>query len=523
MHKINCNPLVYARSSMVWLVPVLVFILGTKSQAQEFEPSTASPYHTVFTHLYYLQPDSYVPEFAAQAIDPSAVSDSVDRIKKSIQLKQILDGEGLFVNLEKIPRRMDYLDSTTKESEYTLFPNEKPQIYLVRKGDNWYYAPQTIQLIPNLHRQLFPLGSTFLMNLFPGFGQRTFLGLAIWQYFGFAFLFLFGYFMYWITHRVLRPFVRRIFRRYLSEDAVEQIRLIDLLASALSMLIILQIVRYVVPMLLLPIETGAIITKLINIIQVALIALVLIRIVNFFIYHLQSLVGRTENKMDDQLLPLLKKIIHLVIIAGAVLQSLTLMNINVTALIAGVSIGGLAVALAAQDAVKNFIGSIMIFADKPFQIGDYIIGSGFEGQVEEVGFRTTRIKSIDTSIISVPNGTLANMNIQNLGVRSMRIFNTSLSMTYDAQPAQLKAYVNDLKTLILDHPMLANDNFYVYVREMAESSINIMFRAYLQVPGYADELKVKEEIIYEMMELAKKNGLEFAFPSRTIYTRRLDE
>ena len=370
-----------------------------------------------------------------------------------------------------------------------------------------------------MHRKLFPLGASFLMNLFPGIGQSTFFGLALWQYVGILVILVLGFVFYWIANRLLRPFIRRVLKKWFDEADIEQIRLIDKLASALGLLLILQIIRYTIPMLLLPIKTSVVVMAIISILQVICIAAVLIRLANFFLYHMQSVVSRTSSKMDDQILPLVKKIILLVIVAGAILQILSILNVNVTALIAGVSIGGLAIALAAKDAVANFIGSIMIFTDKPFQIGDYIIGSGFEGQVEEVGFRTTRIKSIDTSIISVPNGAMSNMNIQNLGVRSARIFNTTLSMTYDSTPEQLKAYVQDLKQLILDHPYLDDDSYYVYVREMAESSINIMFRAYLSVPDFASELEVKEGIIFSMMELAKAHELEFAFPSRTVYNK----
>ena len=499
---------------------LLLFLMTwTGLQAQEFEPSTSTPYNTVFTHLYFLQPDSYQPELAAMAIDPSAVSDSIEREKRSIQLKQILDAEGLFVNLEKLPRQMDYVDSSEGKFQYTLFPNQKPQIYLIKKGADWYYSPQTVSLIPQLHRKLFPYGSTFLMNIFPAFGQKVILGLAIWQYAGIAILLLLAFVLYYLIHRMLRPFVRRILRKWLDEGAHEQISHIDRLTSALSFLVILQAIAYFLPMLLLPVKIGATLAVVIKIFQVIFLALIFTRLANFFMYYLTTVVGRTENKMDDQVLPLLKKIVHVFIVIGAILQILSLLDVNITALIAGVSIGGLAIALAAQDAVKNFIGSIMIFADRPFQIGDYIVGSGFEGEVVEVGFRTTRIKAIDTSIIAVPNGSIANMNIENKGVRIMRLFNTTIGVTYDATSDQLKPFVEDLKRLIIDHPQLYNEGYYVHVKEMAESSINVMFRAYLDVPGYADELRIKEELIYSIMSIAKQNGLDFAFPSRTIYNQ----
>ena len=514
------NLLIHCLNGIKMVLLTAVFVLSCITlSGQEIEPSTSTPYNTIFTHLYFLQPDSYQPELAAETLDPSAVSDSAQRVNLSIQLKQILDSEGLFVNLEQLPKKTNYVDSTEGKSQYTLFPERKPQIYLVRKGNEWYYSPQTIKLIPSLHRAIFPFGSTVLMNLFPSFGQKTFLGLAIWQYAGMLIILLLAAIFYWLIQQLLRPFIRRILRKWLTSEDTKQIKHIDRLASSLSLLLILQVVVYSIPLLLLPIESAVIITKIAKILQVIFITLVLIRVVNFFLFYLKVAVGRTASKMDDQVLPLLKKIIHLVIIAGAILQVLSLMNVNVTALIAGVSIGGLAVALAAQDAVKNFIGSIMIFADQPFQIGDYIIGSGFEGEVAEVGFRTTRIKAIDTSIIAVPNGSLANMNIENKGVRVMRLFNTVIGVTYDSKPAQLKAFVSDLKQLIIDHPIVHDENYYVHLKEMGESSINVMFRAYLNVPGYADELKIKEELIFNIMEIAEKNGLEFAFPSRTIYNK----
>ena len=196
------------------------------------------------------------------------------------------------------------------------------------------------------------------------------------------------------------------------------------------------------------------------------------------------------------------------------------MNVNVTALIAGVSIGGLALALAAQDTVKNLIASALIFVDKPFQIGDYVIAGGQEGTIVEVGFRSTRIQQVDTSIITIPNGTIANMPITNLGVRQSRLFNIMIGVTYDTPPEKIEAYIGQLKELVLNHPRTKNEPFYVHLREMAGSSINIMFRCYIDTTAFPEELQIKEEIYLEIIRIAQQLGVNFAFPSQSIYIEK---
>lgn len=476
-----------------------------------------SPYQTVYTHLHYLQPETYDISMAALAINPTLVADSLTRQRRAVELKQILDAKGLFVHMERLPRDPDFIDTVTHRSEYVLFPERAPEIYLTKSNGKWYYADHTTQMIPQWHRQYFPLGTSTIMQLFPSAAHKTFLGFAIWQYVGFGLIILVCFILNYLLQVVIRPFVRRIFKKIIDSDETQLIALVDKLTKAFCILLVLIVMRILLPMLMLPVSVSQIFYTALGLLQITAFSLMLYRLVNIFCYYLKRLAIRTENRMDDQLVPLLQKLGYVVIVVGAIIQALHLLDINVTALIAGVSIGGLAIALAAQDAVKNFIGSIMIFADKPFQVGDYIVGSDFEGEVIEVGFRTTRIKSIDTSIISVPNGTLSNQNVTNLGVRNTRLFDTLLTMTYSSQADDLRRFIEDLKQLILTHPKLDHEKYYVHLRSLGDSSINVMFRAYLLVNTFGEELILKEEIIFKVLQLAEKNNLDFAFPSQSIY------
>jgi MscS family membrane protein len=212
-----------------------------------------------------------------------------------------------------------------------------------------------------------------------------------------------------------------------------------------------------------------------------------------------------------------RKLLQILIVGAAIIYILSEMDINVTALIAGLSIGALALALAAQDTVKNLIGSIMIFIDKPFQVGDWVLLDGQEGTIIEVGFRSTRIQLLDTSIVSMPNGNVANLTIINLGVRTFRLLNVLIGVTYDTSPEKIEAFTEALKKLILEHPEIHKENSLVHFREMGDFALKIIFRCFIPVNNIGDELRIKEQIYLEIMRIAQRLNIEFAFPSQTIY------
>ena len=161
---------------------LLLFIglrLLLSGQDEEVPVTLETPYNTVLAHLYYLQPDTYRPELAARTI--YGVQDSARAVRLAIQLKQVLDGKGLMVMLNKLPLNSNYQeDSTANRNVYTLFPRELPQVYLEKTGGRWYYSEETVQLIPELHKDVYPFGADLLLNLLPQFGQQEVLGMAVW-------------------------------------------------------------------------------------------------------------------------------------------------------------------------------------------------------------------------------------------------------------------------------------------------------------------------------------------------------
>ena len=197
-----------------------------------------------------------------------------------------------------------------------------------------------------------------------------------------------------------------------------------------------------------------------------------------------------------------------------VLSSLT---IDVTGLIAGLGIGGLAFAFAAKDTLANFFGSIMLVLDRPFDIGDVIKAGDIEGTVTEVGFRSTRIRTFNDSIISISNGELMNIPIDNKGKRRFRRFDTNLGLEYDTPPEKIEAFCEGIRQIILSHRWTRKDDFHVYFTSFGASSLDIKMIVYWITEDYSRELAEKHRLMIDILRLAKELEISFAFPTQTVH------
>jgi MscS family membrane protein len=190
---------------------------------------------------------------------------------------------------------------------------------------------------------------------------------------------------------------------------------------------------------------------------------------------------------------------------------------NVASLIAGLGIGGLAVALAARETLANFFGSITIFMDRPFKIGDWIKVGNVEGTVEEVGFRSTRVRTFYNSLVSVPNSNLANTDIDNLGLRKYRRLKTVLNLTYSTTPEQMEAFVEGIKALVKANDHFRQDVYEVHFNSFGAHSLDVLVYVFLEVPDWSTELQQRHNFLLEVLKLAKEVGVEFAFPTQTLH------
>lgn len=473
-----------------------------------------SPYSTIRTHLFYLQHDSYDPAISARTIPPSV--DSADAEQLAIQIKQILDGKGLFVRMNMIPQDPEYKDSTAKASIYTLFPKEEPAIYLEKTDSLWYYSEETIKAVPDLHRSMYPLGADLISRRMPEVLRERIAGIMIWKFLGIGIMILAGWLLHLLLSLCLRPIVRWI-TNHVRELGYAEPKDIWKASGYISFILVVVLIGKILPVLQLPVRLSLFATKALHILAIILFMLLALVIVRILTKRFSAITANTDSKMDDQLLPIIHKLLQIGVVIAAIVYVLSSLDVNVAALIAGLSIGALALALAAQDTVKNLIGSIMIFIDKPFRVGDFVMIDGQEGTVTEVGFRSTRVQLLDTSILSIPNGNTANLTITNLGVRQFRLMNILIGVTYDTSPQKIEAFIADLRNLIDEHPGIHKENHFVHFKDMGDFALKIIFRCYIPVFTIEEELKVKEGIYLEIMRIAQRLEIEFAFPTQTIH------
>jgi len=507
--------------TLIWLLVVAVpFVASAQSDNQQVPVTLENPYNTIYSHLHYLQEDSYQPELAAQTLNTQ--QDSARRVRLAVQLKQVLDGKGLYVPVSQLPRDSNYVDSTTQKHYYTPFPRDLPEVYLERVDEKWYYSEETVEAIPRLHKEVFPFGTDILLNILPQYGQDEFLGLKVWQYIGLLILLAAGVVVFWLLNAIISPLVRRLtrFKRF---PSLIDIGIVRQITRIISVLIVVYLIRTFLPVLQLPIKTAEYTVLTIRIVNIILIVWLLFKILEVGMRYFERFTEKTDSKLDEQLLPILRRTLEAIIVVGGFIQVLRVLDVNITALIAGISIGGLALALAAQDTLKNLFGSLTIFLDKPFQIGDWISFSGVDGTVEEVGVRSTRVRTFYNSLVYVPNGKLADMVVDNYGLRVYRRFSTKLTIAYGTPTPLISKFVEGLRQIVERHPNTRKDYYHIYLNELGSHSYDILFYVFFAVPSWAEELRARHEVLMAAIDLAHELGVQFAFPTQTLHVETFPE
>lgn len=500
-----------------FILVVLLGMLSGKAQSQSY--SLISPYQSMLTHLRYLEEDNYQPEISSKVFNPKRI-DANEAEDLVIQLIQIYKGAGILIDFDKIPTSTDYLDSLTGRHMYVI-DKKYPQIYLQKEGDFWYFSKETEQNIDQIHKQVYPFGVHRLLDLFPKMGDAKYLGFHLWQILGILIIILLSV----IIHKLFTLIIEKIIINLMIRRGHKTIakKYVAPVAKPLSILIIFPILLLLTPVIQLPIKINSYVMFTLKALWPVFLTIVVYRLVDLIGMYMTKLADKTESTLDDQLVPMIRKALKIFVIIIGVLAILVNLNIDIVPLLTGLSIGGLAFALAAQDTLKNFFGSIMIFLDKPFQIGDWITSGDIDGTVEEVGFRATRIRTFRNSLTYVPNGKIADSMVDNHGLRNYRRFYTHIAVMYDTPSDLINVFVEGLREIVEKHPHTWKDNYHVYLNDMASSSLNVMFYIFFNVPTWGEELRCRHEILIEIIRLAESLGVNFAFPTTTLHMETFPE
>ena len=227
--------------------------------------------------------------------------------------------------------------------------------------------------------------------------------------------------------------------------------------------------------------------------------------------------AHTRTRFDDVLVPLVRKTLKIFTAVVGLVLGANALDIDIWPLVASLGIGGVAFAFAAKDTVENLFGSIAVLTDRPFDVGDWVKVDDTEGTVEEVGFRSTRIRTFYNSQVTVPNANLVRAVVDNMGRRKYRRWNCHVGVQYDTTPEQLLAFAEGIRELVRTHPYTRKDYFQVWVNQFGASSIDILVYVFHEVPDWSTELRERERLIVDMVRLADALGVQFAFPTQTVH------
>lgn len=247
----------------------------------------------------------------------------------------------------------------------------------------------------------------------------------------------------------------------------------------------------------------------------------LLRLVDFIGEIMIQRAAKTTSKMDDQIVPFVVEIAKVaVIVFGALTVLSSIFEVNVAALATGLGIGGIAIAMASKESLENLLGSFTIFLDKPFTYGDIVTVNGYTGTVEKVGFRSTRIRTFDKSIVSVPNKNMVNAELDNLGLRPIRRVKFNIGLTYGTTVDQIKQIVMAIEEYINAHSNTTESDARVRFQEFGNSSLDILVLYYVNSPDWNLLIDTRQEINLGIIEIVQSHGSDFAFPTTSVYLEK---
>lgn len=247
---------------------------------------------------------------------------------------------------------------------------------------------------------------------------------------------------------------------------------------------------------------------------------IILRIIDFISHVLLYKASLTNNKSDDQLVPFLKELFKTIVIFIGFFTLLGFVfEVNVLTLITGLGIGGIAIALAAKESLENLIGSFTIFLDKPFTVGDLVKVDGVEGTVEKVGFRSTRIRTSEKTMATIPNRGMIDGVLENLSLRNSRKVSFIIGLTYETSSESLRKIITEIESYINNHQGTSDDGNASF-KSFGDSGLNVEVNYFVTVLDYAEFLKIRQEINLEIMDIVIRNKSDFAYPTQRLISDR---
>lgn len=230
---------------------------------------------------------------------------------------------------------------------------------------------------------------------------------------------------------------------------------------------------------------------------------------------------RTGSPLDEHLLPFIRKTTRSFIVILAIVLVIQNLGYSISGLLASLGIGGLAVALAAKDTLSNIFGSIMILLDRPFRVGDWVKTGDLEGTVEEIGFRSTKIRTFAKTMITVPNNIIATTAVDNFSRMPKRRIKMTIGVSYGSSPQQMRDAVSTIRTMLEQHPAINQDFMLVNFTDFSASTLDILVYCFTTTTNWGEYLQAREDVCLKIMDIIDDLGMEIAFQSQSLYLHNM--
>lgn len=475
---------------------------------------------------------------AVELQDRSRIDDAAECLDLS-QLNPLIreeEGRKLASKLKGVLDRLERIDvqrlpDDPEASEPWVYPREEAILISRTESGAWLFDASTVAAIDELYAEYEALptvagagdaGEALLPELWlrskmpPALRHRVFL-LENWQWVALLILAFVGVIVDRLFTAVARVVLVSRLRRWLKD--VDS----DLMRTSLrpyGLVAMAAVWRVAISFFDLPTQIFTALIVAIRFVGVTGFVWGSYRMVDVATEALKLRSQRTSTRFDDLLVPLFHRSLKIFIAVFGIVFIADTMNVPIASLLAGLGLGGLAFAFAAQDLVANLFGSLTIVLDRPFEVGDWVKIGDMEGTVEQVGFRSTRIRTFADSLITMPNSQINTAAVDNIGRRRYRRWYTVLSVTYDTPPEKIEAFVEGVRELVRRHPQSRKDAVNIYLNEFGAASLDIIVYIFFKVPDYASELEARHRLAIDIVRLAERLGVEFAFPTQTLYLKR---
>lgn len=526
------------RSRWVWIVrsaPVLLLILSLAFPALAQSPPAAvplpapaaqppdedplgrsTPYGTVTGFLRATKDKDYAR--AAKYLDTKKKPAAAEELAEQLQI--VLD-RGLVSDIDRLSRKPEGsqgigLPGTRNKVGTVDTPTRKVEIFVERverrgQGPIWLFSTESLALVPDIAEELSEFDPEqhlprFLVDVTVGsWPLYRWIGLL----FGLPLALLLGT----LVTRALIPLLRPLFRRLTGE---EDDRTLGSIRTPIRLILIAVAIR-LLSSLALSLASRQFWTRVSVVVGVIGLAWLMIRLngilseMGIRSLHRRGMTGKTA------LSALARRLFNITVVIATALYLLHRAGADLTAVLTGLGIGGIALALAAQKTLENLFGGVMLITDEPLRVGDFCRVGDLMGTVEDIGLRSTRIRTLSRTVVAVPNGQLASMNVENFTLRDKFWFRHVIGLRYETNADQLRCVLAGIRTMLYSHPKVERDDARIRFVGFGGSSLDLEIFAYVTVFEMPEFLAIQEDLLLRIMDIIAEAGTGIAFPSQTTY------